>query len=1107
MTQTHPAAPAAKSPATLERVPVTPMQRRLLVQHLMLPEDGAFNLAYAFRLVGPVNVARLTACVDRVLDACVALNTTFEQDADGLHAVLRDHGGRLVVVDLPGPGDGSDRAGDTDEGAGAEEERAVARWLAERADTPMPPDRWPLYDMRLHRGRTASYLTVLSSHLISDAYTWYNLIDRVAQLYRDPAAWPKLAADFALHPASVSVERATPDAAAVAALHGLLADVPALTHEALAVNRSAHPALTGISRRIPVPRHVSERLRDSGLLHRNGPFATFLAVYAVVLGRLTGRSQVVVGVPLGNRRGPLARRAFGYFVNTLPLPVDLTAHDTFDQLSAHLAAQVFTLLRHQDFDLSAHAAAVLGRANGGVVATDNAFTYYKQPLKPDFDGCTAEPVPLSRRLIKYPFGMNVENQGEDYLLNLEYLTCLADADPASGVLHVLATVAERPGARLSELGLLDPARSAAVAGLAGPVRQYRTPLALDDWFRSVVREHADRPAVSDPNGTISYAQLDAQVDRVADAVDRLATGDVVAIAMHRDRRLIPVILGVLRSGRSYLPIDPSAPPERVSHIVAQFTDVLLVADPDALPAVDVPRRVSVDQVLADRTAGGHRTREPVDRRDDIAYTIFTSGSTGVPKGVQVTHRNVMRLFRSAQDHFDFGATDTWCLFHSYAFDFSVWEIFGALLYGGRLVIVPDQTARNPVEFLDLLVRERVTVLNQTPSAFRRLTGVLGHGPELAVRWVVFGGEALHFDVLRPWLDSTRTSARLVNMYGITETTVHVTFFEVDPDTVGVERTSVIGRPLGDLQVSVVDRDLNRCPVGVPGELLVGGAGLALGYRNRPDLTEQRFLRGSGFGDVVYRTGDQGYLRPDGSLVYLGRIDKQVQLRGYRIELGEIEAALLAAPGVQGCAVLLDQPTGGEPRLVAYLTGDPGPDAPLRQQLGRRLPAYMVPAVFVRMPAIPLTVNGKVAEHLLPRPEPAGSPVTGATEGAGTADELAVAVARIWAETVQVGAVGLDDNFFDIGGTSMHVAQVHGRLTTELRARGLSMVELFEFPTPRALADRVRSHTTAASARTEHHENRPDQPTGHRPAPRRTAGRSLPARRVAARPTTRKDDTK
>ncbi|MGY1638681.1 amino acid adenylation domain-containing protein [Geodermatophilus sp. SYSU D00742] len=1032
-----------RAPDGPRRVPATPMQRRLLLQHRLFPSDGSFNLAYAFALPRDVDVPRLTGVLRRVLDACVGLNTSFDDAGPDVVAVLHPDGAGPTVHRL-------EEAGDV-----AAERAAVTSWLSARADVPIAPDRWPLYDVTVHVGRHGTYLTLLASHLVGDAYTFYNLIDVVAELYDAPGAWPRVAAQLALHPAVTACPPERPAAGQVEVFRDLLADVGSLRHEALDVDRTGARGLPGVYETVPLPGAVAAALEDDGLIARHGPFAVFLAAYAVVLGVLTGRRQVVVGVPLANRRGHRARRSYGYFVNTLPLPVDLDDHDTFADLVAAVSARSFTLLRHQDLDLTACAEAVLGRPQTGPVAVDNVFTYYKRGLAPRLGSSPVESLEVSRRQVKYPFGMTVENRDGTYRLTLEYVPRLAAADPASCVLEVLRAAAEEPRLRLADLDVVSPRHRAALDALAGAPRRYDTPESLDAWFRAVAAERGSAVAVTDEDGDCSYAELDAAADRVARNLRARGAGPAVAVSMRRDRRLVAVLLGVLRAGGHYVPIDPTAPPQRVAHVVGAFDRLLLVADPGVLPDVAVPR-VRVLDLLAEPPDDA--AAPPAgDRRADLAYVIFTSGSTGVPKGVEVTQENVMRLFRSAEDHLDVGPQDTWCLFHSYAFDFSVWELFGALLYGGRLVVVPEATIRSPEAFAELLARERVTVLNQTPSAFRRLTAVLDPGTRLAVRWVVFGGEALVFDTLRPWLASQGTAARLVNMYGITETTVHVTFSEVRPETVGVERESVIGRPLGDLTVTVVDPALRRTPLGVPGELLVGGAGLARGYRGRPDLTAERFLRGTPYGEVVYRTGDRGYQRPDGTLVYLGRIDKQVQLRGYRIELGEVEAALLAVPGVREAVVGLDEPEGAEPRLLAHLVGDVPDDATIRGELARRLPRYMVPARFVRLERLPLTVNGKVAEHLLPRPEsePAGPEEDG--------DELAAAVARIWAETVGAGRVGTGDNFFDVGGTSMHVAEVRRRLADELGAHDLTMVELFEHPTATALADRIRRSGAAGTA--------------------------------------------
>ncbi|WP_042955944.1 amino acid adenylation domain-containing protein, partial [Pseudomonas aeruginosa] len=365
--------------------------------------------------------------------------------------------------------------------------------------------------------------------------------------------------------------------------------------------------------------------------------------------------------------------------------------------------------------------------------------------------------------------------------------------------------------------------------------------------------------------------------------------------------------------------------------------------------------------------------------DNLAYVIYTSGSTGKPKGTLLPHGNVLRLFDATRHWFGFSADDAWSLFHSYAFDFSVWEIFGALLHGGRLVIVPHETSRSPEDFLRLLCRERVTVLNQTPSAFKQLMQVACAGqevPPLALRHVVFGGEALEVQALRPWFERFGDRApRLVNMYGITETTVHVTYRPLSLADLDGGAASPIGEPIPDLSWYLLDAGLNPVPRGCIGELYVGGAGLARGYLNRPELSCTRFVADpfSTTGGRLYRTGDLARYRCDGVVEYVGRIDHQVKIRGFRIELGEIEARLLAQPGVAE-AVVLPHEGPGATQLVGYVVTQAAPSDPaalrdtLRQALKASLPEHMVPAHLLFLERLPLTANGKLDRRALPAPD-------------------------------------------------------------------------------------------------------------------------------------------
>ncbi|MET3498327.1 amino acid adenylation domain-containing protein, partial [Variovorax boronicumulans] len=446
----------------------------------------------------------------------------------------------------------------------------------------------------------------------------------------------------------------------------------------------------------------------------------------------------------------------------------------------------------------------------------------------------------------------------------------------------------------------------------------------------------------------------------------------------------------------------------------------------------------------------------------LAYVIYTSGSTGQPKGVMVEHAHVVRLLY-ATPGFDFNAADVWTLFHSFAFDFSVWETWGALLCGARLVVVPALTARSPSEFYELLCNQGVTVLNQTPSAFRQLMAAQQQSPlQHQLRLVIFGGEALEPSTLAPWYAHNGERTRLVNMYGITETTVHVTELALAPEDAQHAGVSPIGVPLADLCVYVLDAFGQPQPLGVAGEMVVAGAGVTRGYLNRPDLTAERFVPDpfGAPGSRMYRSGDLARWRighdGDGTLEYLGRNDHQVKVRGFRIELGEIEAALSACPGVRE-AVVLARGEGADKQLVAYVTGEDVQAVVLREQLASRLPEYMVPAAYVQLEALPLTPNGKLDRRALPAP---GDAAYGTREFEPPQGAIEEALAEIWQELLGRERIGRADDFFALGGHSLLAVQLISRMHAVFGAE-VSVRQLFDAPQFAALARRIRMNKLLA----------------------------------------------
>ncbi len=456
---------------------------------------------------------------------------------------------------------------------------------------------------------------------------------------------------------------------------------------------------------------------------------------------------------------------------------------------------------------------------------------------------------------------------------------------------------------------------------------------LPHVFSEVCAKRPDRVAVTAAGRELTYAELDAASDRLASSLVArgVRRGDLVGLKTGRTVETPAAILGILKAGAAYVPLDPAYPEDRLRMMIE-----------------DAGLEIVVDSIPSD----GEETVDVSIGPDDPAYVIYTSGSTGRPKGCVVTHGNVLALLEAALPLFDVGADDRWTLFHSVSFDFSVWELWGALATGATAVMVPDDAARSPADFLDLLAAERVTVLNQVPSVFRYLARAheAAGRPPLALRYVVFGGEGVDLDVVASFAPGRRPA--MVNMYGITETTVHVTY-----KSLGAEEAvaSPIGRPLPHLAVSLRDGDGKPVPPGAPGEMWISGAGVAAGYLNRPELTAERFVTVDG--RRHYRSGDLARLLPDGELEYLGRADRQLKLRGFRIEPGEIEAVLRAHDGVQDAAVTVTTTRAGAQFLEARIV--PAVPDGLRAHAAAALPAHMVPDRYRAVPELPRTPSGKL----------------------------------------------------------------------------------------------------------------------------------------------------
>ncbi|MFD7969271.1 amino acid adenylation domain-containing protein [Streptomyces clavifer] len=956
----------------------------------------------------------------------------------------------------------------------------AAAWQQVRAGlaTPVDLDKGPLFSHTLLTLAPDRHLWLLTAHhILLDGYSYKLIGRRLADTYNALAAGAepaptvfapvsRLRTEEAAYLASERCERDR------AYWSRRLAGLP----EPARLTRRAHPPVAPFLRRTAELGSADvQALSDAAT--RLGATRTDLltAAFAAYLHRMTGAGDLVLGMATMSRLGSAALRTPGTASDVLPLRVAAGPGTAVADLVRTVAGELTRLRRHQRYrsefirrDLNALGT---GRRLYGpvlnIVPFAESLDFGGSPATwHHLSGGAVDDLQVSVRPGPGPGGLWLAFDANPALYDEDELGLHRDR-----FLALLRRLAEAPPTTpVAGLELLLPGEHPRHA----PVRDLPVTATLTELFERQVRARPERVAVTHEGERLTYAQLDARANRLARLLAERGAGPgrVVALALPRGLRLLPALLAVLKTGAAYLPLDGGHPAERLRLVMDDVAPALLVTETGLARHLtgDVPAVVlddpAVEADLAGRPAGG---LTDADRRgptspSDIAYIIHTSGSTGRPKGVPVVHAAVVRLFAAAAEHFDFGEDDVWTLFHSYAFDFSVWEIWGALLHGGRLVVVPHAVSRSPHDFLRLLHREGVTVLNQTPSAFEQLVEADGEQPPGAgpdrtstLRHVVLGGEALRPERLRPWADRHGLeSPALVNMYGITETTVHVTHHRVTPaDLTDERRTSIIGRPLADLRVHLLDPSGRPVPPGAVGEMYVAGAGVATGYLGRPELTAERFLDDP-FGPPgcrMYRSGDLARRRADGTLEYLGRADQQVQLRGFRVEPGEIEAVLAAHPQVSRAAVVVRRADNGARQLVAYTVsaGQVPPDpAELRAHAAAHLPDHMVPAVCVGVDALPLTANGKLDTDALPAPD-----FTAAAAGARPRTPRQALLCALYEDVLRLprDTVGADANFFDLGGDSLLATRLLARLRHSTGAE-VPISALFDGPTPAMLAKRL-----------------------------------------------------
>ncbi|MGW3927899.1 amino acid adenylation domain-containing protein [Streptomyces microflavus] len=1051
-------------------LPLSPSQQRLWFLHRLEGPSPTYNIPLVLSVNGPLDRDALQLALHDLVDRHETLRTVYPPTDNGPGA---DGDGTPHQVILP-PGHEAARPVLRLAEPGSDLTEAVRHCFDLAAE---PPLRTVLFsDSPAHHT-----LLLLLHHIAGDGASTTPLARDLATAYtaRLSGSAPEftpLAGQYVDHAARLQQLLGTPAAPTP------LAEAQ-LTHwrEALAglpdqlelpTDRPRPPVATSAGDTVPFALDAAthEALRRVARAHGATVFMTVQAGLAALLTRHGCGTDIPLGTPVAGRDDDTTAGLVGFFTNTVVLRTDTSGDPGFGALLDRVRTTTLAAYEHDALPFD-HLVEALNPprslARHPLFQTMLAWQSIADGPAAFGPDATARLAAVPSGTAKFDLTLNAgELAGGGIAGFLEFRTDLFDrttaqalADRLARLLTAAAAEPETPVGLLPVLGEDEVHRALVEANGASADRP--VPLTLAEVYEVAARRHPDRAAVSCAGDSLTYAELSSRAQSLARllAARNIGPGSIVALALPRSLDLVAGLLAVSLSGAAYLPMDPDYPADRLAHMLEDARPAALITDAataDRLPAHELPL-ITVDEAAGfpdGPLSQSDRTR-PLSPQDP-AYVIYTSGSTGRPKGVVVTQHNVTRLMTATEHWFAFGPDDVWTLFHSYAFDFSVWELWGALLYGGKVVVVPHLTSRDPQAFLRLLAVERVTVLNQTPSAFYQLAAADREAPghNLALRYVVFGGEALELGRLADWYTRHQENApTLVNMYGITETTVHVSYLALDRETAATAVSSTIGVNIPDLRVYVLDDRLQPVPPGVTGEMYVAGQGVALGYLGRPDLTAGRFVADpfahlfGESGTRMYRSGDLARRRTDGALEYFGRGDQQVKIRGFRIELGEIEAVLAAHPEVADVAVVVREDVPGDKRLVGYVVPAPGTDpvpGELREHAAAVLPVHMVPSAVVVLDRLPLTGNGKLDRKALPAP---GAPVGGGGRAPRTVREEQLC--SIFAEVLGLPAAGVEDNFFDLGGHSLLAVRLAGRIKSAFGIE-VSIGTVFQAPTPAAL---------------------------------------------------------
>jgi amino acid adenylation domain-containing protein len=1016
-----------KARKSVSQYPLSYGQQALWYIQQVTPETSVYNVAFSVRVPVAIDVAALQRALQALVERHAVLRTTFVVNDTGVMQQVYGYAEpNLEIID-----------------ASNCTETEMAERVADAQDQPFDIEHGSLLRLHLFRRSPEEHiLLMVQHHTLTDGWSIGILARELRMLYQaevtgQPANLPKPDVQY---PDFVQWQRemlAGSESARMREywhqqLHG---ELP-LLNLPLDHPRPQQQSFNGALHQIDLGSDMRQRLHDLAHAEHTTLYVLLLSAFQALLQRYTGQEDIIVGTPVVGRSRARFQQTTGYFVNLIPLRLYPSAGMSFRQLVTEARNLVHQALAHQDYPFPLLVEELdPARESGRSPIIETVFNLLQTQrigIDDNQEGFPMEPFPLRQQTTQFDLMSEVIETEQTIHLSLRYNTDLFESTTIERMIGhfqlLLDGVLANPDQPIGAFSLLPPAER---QGILADWNETTQPLS-DKCLHELITEQAartpDAVAATSEGNSISYRQLDQRANQLAHYLRNLGIGPdrLVGVYVQRSLDMLVALLGVLKAGGAYVPLDPSFPRERLEYMLEDSAAAVLISQAELLE--DAPayngRILAIDSDWPDIAAMSSDAPPNLNTPEHLTYVIYTSGSTGKPKGVQLPHRAVVNFLQTMREQPGIEPNDRLLAVTTLSFDIAVLELYLPLLIGAQVILADRETAADGDLLRELIETSAATVMQATPITWKLLLHA-GWQPARPFK-ALCGGEALPIDLAR---DLLATGVELWNMYGPTETTVWSTIHQVTH----TDGLIPIGRPIANTQVYVLNEQLQPAPIGVLGELYIGGAGVARGYHNRPDLTNERFVPNPFHKEQparIYRTGDLARWRSDGILEVLGRVDHQVKIRGFRIELGEIETVLQKYPDVRQSVVVAREAPNGERRLIAYFTTDNGQapgSADLRRHLRDQLPPYMVPALFVRLDALPLTPNGKIDRRALPEPDRERAESQRVVTPPSTPTEQLLV--EIWREVLETDRVGVHDNFFDLGGHSLQAVETMHRIET------------------------------------------------------------------------------